>query len=36
MYAAARLHLNPLCTLRYSATHRRTYNLLYSLNPCGR
>lgn len=25
--------LNPLCTLRYSATHRNTYNLLYSLNP---
>ncbi|MDO4710196.1 MAG: DEAD/DEAH box helicase family protein [Pseudomonadota bacterium] len=25
--------LNPLCTLRYSATHKNTYNLLYSLNP---
>jgi type III restriction enzyme len=25
--------LNPLCTLRYSATHRNPYNLLYSLNP---
>jgi type III restriction enzyme len=25
--------LNPLCTLRYSATHRRTYNLLYRLGP---
>lgn len=25
--------LNPLCTLRYSATHRNLYNLLYSLNP---
>ncbi len=27
------LSLNPLCTLRYSATHRNPYNLLYSLNP---
>lgn len=27
------LNLNPLCTLRYSATHRNYYNLLYSLNP---
>ena len=26
-------NLNPLCTLRYSATHKNTYNLLYSLNP---
>lgn len=26
-------NLNPLCTLRYSATHRNLYNLLYSLNP---
>lgn len=26
-------NLNPLCTLRYSATHRNFYNLLYSLNP---
>ncbi len=25
--------LNPLCTLRYSATHRYRYNLTYSLNP---
>ena len=25
--------LNPLCTLRYSATHRHTYNLLYRLGP---
>jgi len=24
--------LNPLCTLRYSATHRNVYNLVYSLN----
>jgi len=29
----ALLSLNPLCTLRYSATHRNPYNLLYSLNP---
>jgi len=26
-------NLNPLCTLRYSATHRNFYNLVYSLNP---
>ncbi len=26
-------NLNPLCTLRYSATHKNAYNLLYSLNP---
>ncbi len=26
-------NLNPCCTLRYSATHRNLYNLLYSLNP---
>ena len=26
-------NLNPLCTLRYSATHKNPYNLLYSLNP---
>ena len=26
-------NLNPLCTLRYSATHRNAYNLIYSLNP---
>lgn len=25
--------LNPLCTLRYSATHRNTYNLVYKLDP---
>ena len=25
--------LNPLCTLRYSATHRRRYHLLYQLDP---
>ena len=25
--------LNPLCTLRYSATHKRTYNLVYRLGP---
>lgn len=25
--------LNPLCTLRYSATHINPYNLVYSLNP---
>lgn len=25
--------LNPLCTLRYSATHQAPYNLLYRLNP---
>lgn len=26
-------NLNPLCTLRYSATHRNLYNLVYCLNP---
>jgi type III restriction enzyme len=26
-------NLNPLCTLRYSATHANLYNLVYSLNP---
>jgi type III restriction enzyme len=26
-------NLNPLCTLRYSATHRNRYNLVYSLSP---
>ncbi len=26
-------NLKPLCTLRYSATHRNHYNLTYSLNP---
>src|ERR1043165_767767 len=25
--------LNPICTLRYSATHKNPYNLVYSLNP---
>jgi type III restriction enzyme len=30
---AAIQNLNPLCTLRYSATHRNQYNLVYSLNP---
>lgn len=25
--------LNPLCTLRYSATHRQPYNLVYRLDP---
>jgi type III restriction enzyme len=25
--------LNPLCTLRYSATHRHPYNLVYRLDP---
>ncbi len=25
--------LNPLCTLRYSATHRNLYNLIYRLDP---
>jgi type III restriction enzyme len=27
------VNLNPLCTLRYSATHTNLYNLMYSLNP---
>lgn len=26
-------NLNPLCTLRYSATHKNLYHLVYSLNP---
>lgn len=26
-------NLNPLCTLRYSATHKNLYNLIYNLNP---
>jgi len=30
---AALFNLSPLFTLRYSATHKRFYNLLYSLNP---
>lgn len=30
---AAIADLNPLCTLRYSATHKNLYNLVYSLNP---
>src|SRR5690606_2771647 len=25
--------LNPLCTLRYSATHKEPYNLVYKLDP---
>ncbi len=29
----ALFNLNSLCTLRYSATHKNPYNLLYSLNP---
>lgn len=29
----ALMDLNPMCTLRYSATHKNSYNLLYSLNP---
>lgn len=29
----ALMELNPLCTLRYSATHKNPFNLLYSLNP---
>ena len=31
--SAAIANLNPLCTLRYSATHKNRYNLIYSLNP---
>jgi type III restriction enzyme len=31
--AAAIASLHPLCTLRYSATHRNTYNLVYRLGP---
>jgi type III restriction enzyme len=30
---AAIADLNPLCTLRYSATHKNYYNLLYKLDP---
>ena len=30
---AALQNLNPLCTLRYSDTHRNLYNLVYNLNP---
>src|SRR5690606_3821436 len=30
---AAIQNLNPLCTLRYSATHTNLYNLMYTLNP---
>ena len=30
---AALHNLNPMCTLRYSATHRYLYNLVYNLNP---
>ena len=31
--AAAIARLNPFCTLRYSATHKRPYNLVYRLGP---
>jgi len=31
--ARAIANLNPLCTLRYSATHRNLYNLIYRLDP---
>lgn len=31
--SAAIANLNPLCTLRYSATHKNRYNPVYSLNP---
>ena len=31
--ATAIENLKPLCTLRYSATHKNQYNLTYSLNP---
>ncbi|MEZ4527923.1 MAG: DEAD/DEAH box helicase family protein [Desulfobacterales bacterium] len=31
--AAAIANLDPLCTLRYSATHRKQYNITYCLNP---
>lgn len=30
---AAIARLNPLCTLRYSATHKNHYNLVYKLDP---
>lgn len=30
---AAIARLNPFCTLRYSATHKRPYNLIYRLGP---
>ena len=30
---AALKELNPLCTIRYSATHRKQYNLVYRLDP---
>ncbi|WP_316800200.1 DEAD/DEAH box helicase family protein [Pedobacter frigidisoli] len=30
---SAIFNLNPLCTLRYSATHKDFYNQLYTLNP---
>ena len=26
-------NLNPMCTLRYSATHKNSYNLIYKLDP---
>ncbi|NLA42176.1 MAG: DEAD/DEAH box helicase family protein [Smithella sp.] len=31
--AKAIANLNPLCTLRYSATHTNRYNMVYSLDP---
>jgi len=31
--AKAIANLNPLCTLRYSATHTKRYNMVYSLDP---
>ena len=31
--AAAIARLNPFCTLRYSATHKRAYNRVYRLGP---
>lgn len=31
--SAAIARLNPFCTLRYSATHKRAYNLVYRLGP---
>ncbi len=31
--SAAIANLHPLCTLRYSATHRKQYNITYCLNP---
>jgi len=31
--ASAISDLNPMCTLRYSATHTRSYNMMYRLDP---